>query len=234
MSEFAWVADQPEPPARWDLRLLGWTLSSGTATGVCLVDARRGIGCAGCLRAGGEVDPAGCIFLGVESGPDRARLLQAGGGDALPAAVALRELGERARRVAASQEAMPRQRRVGPVTLDLFHRDAQVGGRWLALHPREFGLLWRLAQRHGERVSRASLLRDVWRLDFEPGTNRVEVHVSRLRSKLAAAGVDGLVETDSRGGYRVAGDRAAPGARPVEICDETLCPWRICCYAGDR
>ena len=61
-----------------------------------------------------------------------------------------------------------------------------------------------------ERVTRARLLHDVWRLDFEPGTNSLEVHVSRLRAKLAAAGIVGLVETDPRGGYRLAGRGGAP------------------------
>ena len=63
-------------------------------------------------------------------------------------------------------------------------------------------MLWRLAERPGKPVTRATLLRDVWRLEFEPGTNSVEVHVSRLRSKLAQAGIRGLVETDPCG-YRV-------------------------------
>ena len=107
--------------------------------------------------------------------------------------------------------------------LDLLHRDARSGQDWLALHPREFALLWRLAQSPGEPVSRARLLRDVWRLDFEPGTNSVEVHVSRLRAKLAAAGIEGLVETDPRGGYRHARARnrgEAPTAAPL---DQRLC-----------
>jgi two-component system, OmpR family, response regulator len=96
-----------------------------------------------------------------------------------------------------------RRRELGPVTLDLLHRDARAGRGWLSLHPREFELLWRLAEQPGERVSRARLLREVWRLDFEPGTNTVEVHVSRLRAKLAGAGIAGLVETDPQGGYRL-------------------------------
>ena len=83
----------------------------------------------------------------------------------------------------------------GPLTLDLFHRDARAGERWLALHPREFALLWRLAEQPGEPVSLATLLREVWRLEFEPGTNSVEVHVSRLRAKLALAGMPRLIES---------------------------------------
>ena len=177
---------------------------------VCLVDMRKrpaGISPAQLIGAG---DPRRCLFLGVDCGSERVRLLRAGCGEVLPASVELPELEQRAQRIAAARECLPRRRELGPLTLDLLHRDARGAGGWLALHPREFGLLWRLADRPGECVSRARLLRDVWRLEFEPGTNSVEVHVSRLRSKLAGAGIEGLVETDPQGGYRLAAPREAP------------------------
>lgn len=197
MSTFGWIAELCEPPRQWDLRRIGWTLSADAAGGhVRLVDARGDAPAA-------DGDPALCLFVGVDSGHERARLLDAGCGDALPASVGLAELARRARRVAERGASLPRQREVGPLVLDLLHRDARADGRWLALHPREFALLWRLAERPGETVARATLLREVWRLEFEPGTNSVEVHVSRLRAKLALAGIHGLVETGPRGGYRV-------------------------------
>lgn len=98
---------------------------------------------------------------------------------------------------------LPRQMQVGPVLLDLFHRDARVGKAWLHLHPREFGLLWRLAESPGTRLSRSTLLREVWRLDHDPETNTLEVHVFRLRRKLSVHGVRDLVLTDPTGGYRL-------------------------------
>ena len=52
-------------------------------------------------------------------------------------------------------------------------------------------------------MSKRQLLKDVWRLDHDPETNRVEVHISRLRSKLASAGVGELIGTDPTGGYFV-------------------------------
>lgn len=103
---------------------------------------------------------------------------------------------------------LPRRRRVGPVTLDLLHRDGTVGGARLGLHPREFALLWRLAETPWRRVTRRELLADVWRLEHMPETNSLEVHVSRLRAKLAVSGAGWLVVTDPRGGYRIA---AHPG-----------------------
>lgn len=143
-------------------------------------------------------------------------MLAAGLGEALPMQAALGELSVRMARLARGAGALPRHRRVGPVTLDLMHRDAWVesGGatrRWLALHPREFALLWRLADAPGERVPREQLLSDVWRLAHVPETNSLEVHVSRLRAKLAVAKAAWLVETDSRGGYRLACARYRAG-----------------------
>ncbi len=96
---------------------------------------------------------------------------------------------------------IPRFVEAGDITLDLLHRDARVDDRWLGLHPREFGLLWRLAQEPGQRVSKRQLLADVWRISFEPETNSVAVHVARVRSKLQPFGLSRLVATHPEGGY---------------------------------
>ena len=142
-------------------------------------------------------------MIGVDDPAERARLLTMGCAEAMSSAVGLHELEARARRIDEMFGMLPRWRTIGALTLDLFHRDACCKGRWLALHPREFGLLWRLADRPGEPVTRRQLLRDVWRLPHEPETNSVEVHVSRLRAKLGAHGCRGVVLTDPRGGYRL-------------------------------
>lgn len=115
---------------------------------------------------------------------------------------------------------MPRQVLAGPVLLDLFHRDARLHDIWLHLHPREFGLLWRLAESPRTRLTRQTLLRDVWRLRHEPETNTVEVHVYRLRRKLSAFGVDRLVITEPAGGYRLEAE-VIPVLAPV-TSPETL------------
>ncbi|TMM46171.1 winged helix-turn-helix transcriptional regulator [Qipengyuania marisflavi] len=98
---------------------------------------------------------------------------------------------------------MPRRLHAGPVELDLFHRDGRIEQTWLGLHPREFGLLWRLAETPFDRVTRRDLLTDVWRLDHVPETNSLEVHVSRLRAKLAISGAGWLVRTHPDGGYQL-------------------------------
>jgi len=230
VSSFGWVAVGCELPPQWDLRRAGWTLVPARSSGgVVLLDWRRGRDAAARQWLAGAADPSGCVALGIDCAGERARLLAAGSGDALRADVGLAELAQRARRIAAARDSLPRRLEVGPLTLDLLHRDARTGARWLALHPREFALLWRLAERPGERVSRTRLLRDVWRLDFEPGTNRVEVHVSRLRAKLAAAGIAGLVETDPEGGYRLSVPHAKPPPPSPERAEGPLCASGISC-----
>lgn len=96
---------------------------------------------------------------------------------------------------------IPRFRGVGDVTLDLFHRDGRVDDRWLGFHPREFELFWRLAEEPGMRVSKRQLLVEVWRINFEPETNSVAVHVARVRSKLDIFGLAGMLATHPDGGY---------------------------------
>lgn len=98
---------------------------------------------------------------------------------------------------------IPRFRHAGEVTLDLFHRDGRVDDHWLAFHPREFELLWRLTEEAGRRVTKRQLLLDVWRIDHEPETNSVAVHVARIRSKLEPLGLAGILATHPDGGYFV-------------------------------
>ena len=100
-------------------------------------------------------------------------------------------------------ELISRFRAAGDVTLDLVHRDGRVDDHWLGLHPREFGLLWRLAEQPGEPVTRKQLLLDVWRIEYEPGTNSLAVHIARIRRKLEPHGLGALVATHPDGGYLI-------------------------------
>lgn len=211
MRLFRWFSAGPIPAA-YDLRRLGWRLlgdssSSGPAPHAAL----------GCphelqldqwvnLSAASLVQRKWMMMLDIDESIERARMLRLGFGDALGRAAGLDELETRVVRLTEMAEALPRYRLQGPVRLDLLAREAYVAGRALALHPREFALLWRLAETPGEAVSSAELLLDVWRLSFRPETNSLAVHVSRLRSKLRLAGVDGIVETDAAGNYSLAAD----------------------------
>ena len=92
--------------------------------------------------------------------------------------------------------------RIGDLTLDLPARRASRAGRVLPLLPREFALLRVLARARGRTVRHAELRTAVWGLDFDPGTNVIAVHVSRLRAKLHAAG-PAMLLTDKGAGYRL-------------------------------
>ncbi|MEL6530623.1 MAG: winged helix-turn-helix domain-containing protein [Pseudomonadota bacterium] len=100
-----------------------------------------------------------------------------------------------------SDTLIPRFREAGDVTLDLFHRDGRVEDRWVGLHPREFELLWRLAEQPGQPMTRQQLLLDVWRITIELETNSVAVHVARVRAKLAPFGLSRILATHPDGGY---------------------------------
>lgn len=72
----------------------------------------------------------------------------------------------------------------GELRIDLIDRRVERAGQIIRLPLREFDLLANLARVPDRPVSRNALLKAVWRIDFDPGTNRVEVHMSRLRAKV--------------------------------------------------
>ena len=185
MQWFGWIGGQADPPPQWDLRQRGWQLCHGhhgrraTCKHIMLCDLRPLPAAEGLALAEADRPAWRLIMLGAEQPEMRAELIELGCAEALPAVIGLDELSARAERVREMFDMLPRWRELGPVTLDLFHRDARHGAQWLRLHPREFGVLWRLADEPGERVTREQLLRDVWRLKHIPETNSVEVHVAR-------------------------------------------------------
>lgn len=210
MRRFEWLAAGPIPPA-WDLRRLGWRLTAparapGDDELHPLLAMPQGLAFAEwlALNAAAPRRRARMLMLGVHCSEERARLLRLGFGDAPPPAARLEEVEARALQRIERAAALPRYRQLGPLRLDLLARDGMLAGRALVLHPREFALLWRLADEPGEAVGAAVLLRDVWHLSFRPETNSLAVHVSRLRAKLRLAGLDGLIETLPDGAYRLA------------------------------
>jgi two-component system, OmpR family, response regulator len=88
--------------------------------------------------------------------------------------------------------------------INLLHRRVCYDGKPVLLCPRELDLLVHLILRRPVIVSRAELLRHVCKLSIDPGTNVIEVHLSRLRSKLREAGAASLIETVRGQGYRLA------------------------------
>lgn len=104
---------------------------------------------------------------------------------------------------------LPRSLTIGPLCLDLLYRDASIDGQWLRLFPMEFALLWRLAEDLGRTVNKPTLFSDVWRLGNPSESNRIEVHISRIRAKLHIHRLAWMIETDPEGGYRLIGQDSA-------------------------
>ena len=94
----------------------------------------------------------------------------------------------------------------GTIRLDRLNRTVTRGGRDIPLYPREFQLLETLMRNVGRPVARATLLKTIWRFDFDPGTKIVESHLSRLRAKLDAGFETSAIETVRGEGYRIRGD----------------------------
>jgi two-component system, OmpR family, response regulator len=137
---------------------------------------------------------------------DRVEGLRAGGDDYLVKPFDIAELAARIEalsRRARSQKAVT-EVRVGDLAIDLLSHRVSRDGREIRLQPREFKLLEYLARHSGQVVTRAMLLEAVWGLRFDPQTNVVDVHVSRLRNKLDAGFSTPLLHTVRGEGYRLA------------------------------
>ncbi len=91
----------------------------------------------------------------------------------------------------------------GDVEMDLTSREVHRGGRPIRLTNLEFKLLAALLKRAGEVASTEVLRREVWGLDFDPGTGLVKVHLSHLRRKLEAGGAHRIIESVPQQGYRM-------------------------------
>jgi two-component system OmpR family response regulator len=91
----------------------------------------------------------------------------------------------------------------GDLEIDLLRRTVQRQGRTLPLQPTEFRLLEYLVRHKGEVVTRTMLLEHVWEFHFEPRTNIVETHISRLRSKVDRGFDREMIRTVRGAGYRL-------------------------------
>lgn len=195
-------------PEGLDLRRQGWNLAEHDEAGGACVKIVHAAGLDGLcqlhlLTITPQEERRMMLVGGANTPEARAQWLASGFGDAVSDETSLAEVDARARRLADLARWVPRRRTVSTLELDLIGREATYKGKSLNLHPREFSLLWRLAESPDEPVSREVLIRDVWRNDTAPESNSVAVHMSRLRSKLAAAGLDGLIEPGARRGYRL-------------------------------
>jgi two-component system OmpR family response regulator len=96
------------------------------------------------------------------------------------------------------------QLEIGGVAMDLLKRQVSRDGVRVTLQPREFRILEELMREEGKVVTRTMLLERVWNYHFDPQTNIVDTHISRLRSKLNYGGKIDVIETIRGVGYRIA------------------------------
>jgi two-component system OmpR family response regulator len=95
---------------------------------------------------------------------------------------------------------------VDGLTLDRLSRKVERDGEPVALQPREFRLLEYLMKNAGKVVTRTMLLENVWDYHFDPQTNVIDVHMSRLRSKIDKGHAKPLLHTIRGAGYMIRGE----------------------------
>jgi len=156
------------------------------------------------LRREGDHTPV--LFLSaLGEVTDRVDGLQAGADDYLVKPYAFAELIARVEALARRRETGSVQTllRVGELEMDLIARTVHRQGKEIDLQPREFQLLEFMMRHAGQSVTRTMLLEKVWHYHFDPQTNVIDVHISRLRSKIDKGFDRPMLQTVRGAGYRL-------------------------------
>lgn len=146
------------------------------------------------------------LFLSAMGGiDDRVCGLEAGGDDYLVKPFSFAELSARLTALARRPPMRSEETvlTVGDLEMDLIKRTVTRGGQKLDLQPREFVLLEYLMRNEGRVMTRTMLLENVWDFHFDPRTNVVESHISRLRNKVDKPFETALIHTVRGAGYRI-------------------------------
>jgi two-component system OmpR family response regulator len=169
-----------------------------------MLPARDGLSIIQALRREGNRTPA-LILSALGEVDDRVKGLKAGGDDYLTKPFALAELLARIEALArrASPEEAATRYVVGDLVLDRLTHKVTRGGEPITLQPREFRLLEYLMRNAGQVVTRTMLLENVWDYHFDPQTNVIDVHISRLRTKIDKAFDRPLLHTVRGAGYMI-------------------------------
>lgn len=189
----------------------GFTLADTGTYDVYVVDrmlpVRDGLSVIAELRAKGNKTPA-LILSALGEVDDRVTGLRAGGDDYLTKPYAFSELLARVevlnRRTGAKDVETLYQ--VGDLELDRLSHSVSRAGQEITLQPREFRLLEYLMRHAGQVVTRTMLLENVWDYHFDPQTNVIDVHISRLRSKIEKNFEKPLLHTVRGAGYMIRAD----------------------------
>jgi two-component system OmpR family response regulator len=169
-----------------------------------MLPRRDGLSVIGALRSKG-VDTPALILSALGQVDDRVKGLRAGGDDYLAKPYAFSELLARVevlarRRGGRSEETIYR---VGDLELDRLSHQVMRGETEIVLQPREFRLLEYLMKHAGQVVTRTMLLENVWDYHFDPQTNVIDVHISRLRAKIDKGFARPLLHTVRGAGYMI-------------------------------
>ncbi|MCX7059279.1 MAG: response regulator transcription factor [Gammaproteobacteria bacterium] len=156
------------------------------------------------LRAGGRNAPV-LMLTALGSIADRVEGLESGADDYLVKPFAFSELAARLQALTRRPAVRVETHRlvVGDLVVDELRRSVERAGQRIVLQPREFSLLAELMRNPGRVMTRTMLLERVWDFDFDPKTNIVETHLSRLRAKLNDGFEHDPIETVRGAGYRL-------------------------------
>lgn len=167
-----------------------------------MLPKRNGLAVIADLREKGNTTPV-LILSALGEVDDRVTGLRAGGDDYLTKPYAFSELLARievlSRRSSAKE--VETVYKVGDLELDRLSHSAKRAGKEIVLQPREFRLLEYLMRHSGQVVTRTMLLENVWDYHFDPQTNVIDVHVSRLRGKIEKGFDTPLLHTIRGSGY---------------------------------
>ena len=169
-----------------------------------MLPRRDGLSLIGALRAK-KIETPVLILSALGQVDDRIKGLRAGGDDYLPKPYSFSELLARVevrspRRGGRAEETVYR---VADLELDRLSHNVMRGGSEIMLQPREFRLLEYLMKHAGQVVTRTMLLENVWDYHFDPQTNVIDVHISRLRSKIDKGYAQPLLHTVRGAGYMI-------------------------------
>ena len=154
------------------------------------------------IRARGVGTPV-LILSARRTVDDRVKGLQAGGDDYLTKPFAFAELLARLQALIrrSTGQTEPTRLSLADLSLDLLSRRAERAGKPIDLRPREYGLLEYLLRNQGRVLTKTMILSHVWGYNFDPGTNVVDVLVSRLREKIDRDFEPKLLQTVRGVGY---------------------------------
>ena len=163
-----------------------------------------GLSMIGRLRSEGVETPV-LILSALGEVDDRVKGLRAGGDDYLAKPYAFAELLARIEVLARRRSGKGEETvyRVGDLELDRLSHSVRRGSEDVDLQPREFRLLEYLMKHAGQVVTRTMLLENVWDYHFDPQTNVIDVHISRLRSKIDKGFERPLLHTIRGAGYMI-------------------------------